>query len=312
MNTLCWFLTTRFLTNYIYDTMILSEKRYTPEEYDELASELLLCPNMDEELQFAQTYVLNLNPRFFLLMFQGIQRLKEAANLSENKNLASNIDLLNSRFADFERKLNEMTNIIPANLPDSILGDTDLVEIYLADFYKKTVNEELFSDFQTIIEGKRRTIPQKLEMPFLKWCFEMLSHNYKKHKKGCTNPTSCPINQGYDRRILYITRLIEEATALQIEAFPIQIEPKRVPGNKIQWLGSQKELAELFIRLKAKGWITEFEPETIKDCFTNANSIQQYLKPGEYTEDLGGTFEQVFTQEYSAKFHGMILNPKRT
>lgn len=81
--------------------------------------------------------------------------------------------------------------------------------------------------------------------------------------------------------------------------------------NKIQWLGTQKELAELFIRLRAKGWIADFEPETIKDCFTNANTIQQLLKPGEYTEDLGGTFEQVFTPEYSPKFHGIAPNTKR-
>ncbi|MBK6995111.1 MAG: hypothetical protein IPH31_09345 [Lewinellaceae bacterium] len=124
----------------------------------------------------------------------------------------------------------------------------------------------------------------------------------------------CAQDKGYTRRVSLIRTLIDEAKpqpVLKVEILENQPVLEFPSTKKIQWLGTQKELAELFIRLRAKGWITDFEPETIKECFTKSDSIHQILKPGEYTEDLGGTFEQVFTPEYVSKFHGVLPNPKR-
>jgi len=50
----------------------------------------------------------------------------------------------------------------------------------------------------------------------------MLKMNLVKHNKDCTSKGSCPINSGYDRRIQYITRLIEDATSTQTEPYSIQ------------------------------------------------------------------------------------------
>lgn len=281
--------------------MIIEEKQYTAQEYDGLVRALIQSPNIDEELQFAQRYALLKNRNFYLLMFRTVAKIRNEAAQSNDTSLIAAL-------AHFESKLHEYTNVIPADLPDSILNDRLLVDDYLADDRTISFKKGELQAFQNYILSKEESISKSLKLRFLEWCDRMLKMNLAKHNKKCTNPTDCAINQGYDLRIQYLTRLIEEATPTQPQTPP---EVSRAAGNKIQWLGTQKELAELFIRLRAKGWIADFEPETIKDCFTNSNTIQQYLKPGEYTEDLGGTFEQVLTPEYSPKFHGVLPNPKR-
>ena len=84
------------------------------------------------------------------------------------------------------------------------------------------------------------------------------------------------------------------------------------PIKKIQWKGTQKELAELLIELKRKGWIEDYENIAIKHCFSNSNTIEQYLKP--YTmKDKNGyvdTYEKVFTPKYKPRFFGIKPNPK--
>ena len=182
----------------------------------------------------------------------------------------------------------------------------------MADHSTIIYKQDDWRSFQNYIEEKAQSIPKGLELPFLVWCEKMLKLNFERHMKVCKNPTSCPQNQGYDRRIQYISRLIGDITPPQLAPiFQVAVDSPPKLSDKIQWLGTQKELAELFIRLRAKGWIADFEPDTIKECFTKSDSIQQILKPGEYTEDLGGTFEQVFTPEYVSKFHGVMPNPKR-
>lgn len=88
----------------------------------------------------------------------------------------------------------------------------------------------------------------------------------------------------------------------------------RDAGNakrKIQWKGTQKQLGELFVELKKKGWIEGFEYQTIAAAFTNAKSIQQVLKPGTQKEDYEPTYDQIFTTQYDPQFYGIKENPKK-
>jgi len=276
-------------------------KQLTEEDYQNLVNELLNCDDLDFELKDCESVFLLGNPKFYAMMFQAVDEAKAESVLPNEK-----VEALNN----LERKLNEYTNIVKSDLPISITHDRSILW-QLGDIRTLTFKDSDWEKFTHTIKAKIESIPANLKIPFLEWTEKMLNMNLEKHNIKCTNQTNCAINQGYDRRLQFTAKLIEEAAPKPTEA-TILPEREAKPANKIQWLGTQKELAELFIRLKAKGWITDFEPETIKDCFTNSNSIQQYLKPGEYTEDLGGTYEQVFTLEYAAKFHGMIQNPKRS
>ncbi|MFN0176296.1 MAG: hypothetical protein ACKVU0_16745, partial [Saprospiraceae bacterium] len=166
-------------------------------------------------------------------------------------------------------------------------------------------------DFQSYIEDKVGTISKNLELPFLEWCDKMLKRNYAKHKEICTKPANCPMNEGYDKRIQYITRLIEDATPIQPEQTQqMQMEVIRIAGKKIQWLGNQKELAELFVELKKKGWIEKFEYDTIQDCFTESHSIPQYLRPATDRKTKADTYEKLYSG-YSPQFYGIRENTKR-
>ncbi len=80
--------------------------------------------------------------------------------------------------------------------------------------------------------------------------------------------------------------------------------------DKIEWLGNQKELAELFIELKRKGWIKKIENKKIKNAFTNSHSIQQVLKPAVDKKTLEPMYEQVYTADYTSKFDQIDENPK--
>jgi hypothetical protein len=276
-------------------------KQLTEEDYQNLVNELLNCDDLDFDLKDCESVFLLGNPKFYAMMFQAVDKTKAESALPNDK-----VEALNN----LERKLNEYTNIVKSDLPVSITHDRSILW-QLGDIRTLTFKDSDWEKFTNTIKAKIESIPANLKIPFLEWMGNMLNNNLEKHNIKCQHQTNCAINQGYDRRLQYIAKLIEDAEPKPTMA---TFSPERngKPTNKIQWLGTQKELAELFIKLKAKGWIADFEPETIKDCFTNSNSIQQYLKPGEYTEDLGGTYEQVFTPEYAAKFYGMIQNPKRS
>lgn len=75
--------------------------------------------------------------------------------------------------------------------------------------------------------------------------------------------------------------------------------------KRIEWLGTQAQLAELFIELERKGWIREKITETVQACFTNADSIDQPFRP--YKDEFTGeaTYSKVFTGKYTAQFKGM-------
>jgi len=280
--------------------MIIEEKQYTEQEYDGLVRAFIQSPNIDEELQFVQRYALFKNRNFYLLMFRTVAKIRNEATQSNDNSLISAL-------AHFESKLHEYTNVIPTDLPESILSDRGLIYDHLADDRTISFKKGELQVFQNYILSKEESISKSLKLPFLEWCGRMLRMNLARHDKKCTNPADCAINKGYDLRIQYLTRLIEDATPTQPQILP---EVIKMAGNKIQWLGTQKELAELFVELKKKGWIEKFENDTIQDCFTESNSVPHYLKPGTDTKTGEHTFENLYTG-YTPLFYGIKENPKR-
>lgn len=88
----------------------------------------------------------------------------------------------------------------------------------------------------------------------------------------------------------------------------IQSEPVKKHLHKISWRGTQKELAELFVELKSKGWISSIEPNLIQDYFTESNTIKQVLKPN---SDKGvNHYEGIYTKAYKPKFDSIRRNEK--
>jgi hypothetical protein len=79
--------------------------------------------------------------------------------------------------------------------------------------------------------------------------------------------------------------------------------------DKIKWNGTQRNLAELFIELEAKGWIDSIEPEKIRNAFTKSKSIPQILKPSFDRDTKKFIYDQVYDGGYSPKF-GKIYFPK--
>jgi hypothetical protein len=287
--------------------MIFEDKKYEEQEYAGLVNQLLLSEDIEKELQHARRYTLRSNQKMFHFLFRAVATLKE----TPNESLEVGQQNLKAKLDELELRLAENTNIIPADLPDSILYDRSLSGNFLADHNTINFLKEEWNKFQTYIREKMQSIPQDLELPFLEWCEKMLKLNYNRHLKTCKKPIDCPQNLGYDRRIQYISRLIGEANAAQFTpAFQSHSENSRKLGNKIQWCGTQKELAELFVELKKKGWIEKIENDTIQDCFTESNSVPQYLKPATNTKTGEDTYENLYTG-YSPQFYGIKENSKR-
>ena len=81
--------------------------------------------------------------------------------------------------------------------------------------------------------------------------------------------------------------------------------------EKFDWLGTQKNLAELFIELENKGWIKKIDRDLIKQYFTKSTTISEILKP---SVDKTGkpTFEKVYTKAYKKAFNNIALNKTTT
>jgi hypothetical protein len=75
--------------------------------------------------------------------------------------------------------------------------------------------------------------------------------------------------------------------------------------EKIEWQGTQKELAELFVELKEKGFIPEIPTKLIKQYFTKSNTIEQVLKPNQDPKTKDNTYEGIYTPAYKPRFDGI-------
>jgi len=170
-------------------------------------------------------------------------------------------------------------------------------------FFVNAKAERKWSDrIQEFIQGNN----QNDILLFLEYGKEMIQQGYDLHLVTCTDKYNCLINTAYERKIAECGQLLNEIKLQLKEADSEQ--PKSI--NRMQWLGTQKQLAELFIELKRKGWIVDFEYEAIKGAFTKSNTIHQILKPGQDRDTKILEYDQVFTETYAPQFFNIIDNPK--
>lgn len=280
--------------------MINFDSQLKHEDYEELIGDLLENSNNDDLIAAYEKAHLSFNRNYYPLLLGTLERLRESVGKDAAK--------LNA-FDELKEKFERLNNVFPfGDLPNSIVNNNNLRQ-FLEDEKGRAYKQEGWEEWSRHIQKIIDSTPRAQHIPFFEWCIGQLRLNWERHKVRCENPPNgCGIEMGYESRIQYFERKIEDFKLNFPDLIPVA---KTKSLNKIQWLGNQKELAELFIQLKAKGWIADFERQTIKDCFTNSHSIQQYLKPGESTEDLGGTFDQVFTEEYIPKFQKIAENPKQ-
>lgn len=102
---------------------------------------------------------------------------------------------------------------------------------------------------------------------------------------------------GYHFELAYLDYLNEKKREIQITDTP------NVNMEKIEWLGTQGQLGELFVELKEKGWISEHNAKTISCAYTNSNTINQILQPG--TDTKAGykkTYPKIYTKRYKPVF----------
>lgn len=80
-------------------------------------------------------------------------------------------------------------------------------------------------------------------------------------------------------------------------------------GQRIEWLGTQPELASLFYSLKKKGWIPDYKPYSlIQQAFTKSKTIDQIFRPGGPPEDA--TFDRISDKDFKA-FEDIKPNRKK-
>lgn len=83
------------------------------------------------------------------------------------------------------------------------------------------------------------------------------------------------------------------------------------PVIKIEWNGTQKELAELFVELHRKKWIDEIPSKLIKQYFTKSDTIEQVLKPTQDSKTKEKNYEGIFTTAYRPRFDTIRQSSKK-
>jgi len=159
------------------------------------------------------------------------------------------------------------------------------------DYTDETTWKERFEEFIEVL-------PTEDKIQNLKYGREYISQSLKFHEITCSKST-CEYQIRATKRL---NKINHELTKI--------VPQKNHTINKMQWKGTQKQLAELFIELKKKEWIESYDYETIKACFTNSKTINQVLKPATDTTAGQNNYDQVYTRQYEPKFYGIALNPK--
>lgn len=204
-------------------------------------------------------------------------------------------------------QLQNLNNVFPSEgLPASLIYDRRMFG--LLDNGETVFTIDKWESWLNRINTQISALPGKLHYPFISWCQGQMKLNRDRHRSICKyDPADCSVDRGYEKRILYLQGLIDDLQ--EPEPTEQKDEPKK-PFAKIQWLGTQRQLAELLIVLKKKGWIEKFEYETIKNCFTESDSIQQYLKPGK-DERGEATYPEVFKPGFDERFYGIKKNESK-
>jgi len=79
----------------------------------------------------------------------------------------------------------------------------------------------------------------------------------------------------------------------------------------MEWLGTQKELAEWIVESQKKGWLGKVNSRQIQQAFTKTATIGQLLKPAVDRKTLESTYDQIYTVQYKPKFDTIRQNPKQ-
>lgn len=111
-------------------------------------------------------------------------------------------------------------------------------------------------------------------------------------------------NKNFDKNDIEKNKNFDEN---DIENFYSETEKDNSDIEKIEWLGTQKELGELFLILKEKKWIKEINPILIKKCFSKSDTIQQILKPSLNKDS--SVYDGVYTKTYKPKFDLIRTRP---
>ncbi|SRR5258706_871006 len=90
---------------------------------------------------------------------------------------------------------------------------------------------------------------------------------------------------------------------------PLAVTKAYLP--KIQWQGTQKELAELFVELHDKGWIDGINANLIADYFSHSNTIHQILKPHLDKQTNEKLYSEIRTKNFKSKFNQIKPNNRK-
>lgn len=96
----------------------------------------------------------------------------------------------------------------------------------------------------------------------------------------------------------YLMRLLREKDNL-VNNFQLEED---LNIEKIEWQGTQKQLAELFIELNRKGFLDEIPTKLIQRYFTKSDTIQQTLKPSQDKRTKENTYDGVYSSKYKPSF----------
>jgi hypothetical protein len=108
----------------------------------------------------------------------------------------------------------------------------------------------------------------------------------------------------YDKHVIsYLNNLLDELENPQPQLQLTNLE-------KIEWQGTQKELAELFVELEKKGWIKEKKAKLISQYFDKANTIFEVLKTTGFDEDGTPFYSNIYTKAYKPSFKEVKLNAR--
>jgi len=156
----------------------------------------------------------------------------------------------------------------------------------------------------------------KKAIPFiLNWCIEAMQRSTDELK---SKPLDPEIVHG-EGTVMHISRpeMLENRRQQRINSFQSRIDyckgvlrkehSKQI--KRMVWQAGQQELAELFIELWKKGWISEIEDNAIKLSFTQSHTIDQILKSRKKTGKKEDEFPQVYTNSYTERFECIPINP---
>lgn len=115
----------------------------------------------------------------------------------------------------------------------------------------------------------------------------------------------------YHYELLHVNSLIElKKVAIDRLNKNQSIQVTNNSLEKIEWQGTQKELAELFIELKRKKFIKQIPTKLIKAYFTQSNSIEQPLSPCTDKKTKIDMYEKLYSGEYEPHFENIKSNTK--